>query len=173
MKKDMWSIEKIENQELVDFIKKGDFFSTPFLLNINFEVIKDGEWADTYATDCNSDVYADWQMLWDEELDRLGVYDEITSHIEWKISDFIDENFHYELNFNGALQKVRYDEESQTSLLFNNMEGDLFRLLQCEALGKTSLFIEKVKQAYLNNGFPCGWKGSYPNGKLIVFSNEN
>jgi len=25
---------------------------------------------------------------------------------------------------------------------------------------------------FQHNGFPCGWKGDYPEGKMIVFSNE-
>lgn len=169
----MWSIDKMKNQGLVEFIKRGDFFATPFLLKEEpyFEVITDGDWAETYARDCNSDAYADWQTLLDEEFYAL-CGDEISPHMEGKISDFVDENFHYGLNFHKALQKVGYDAETETSFLFNNMEGDLFRLLQCEALGKTSPFVELVKQAYLHNGFPCGWRGNFPEGKLIVFSNE-
>lgn len=170
----MWSIDNIKSQELVNFIKQGDFFATPFLLSdSNFKVIDDGKLAEEYARDCNSDEFCDWQSLWDNELCNLGVYDEISGHIEHKINQFMDEHFHYEQNFHNALQKIGYDELSQTSFLFNNMEGDLFRLLQCETLNKTSVFIELVKQTYLNNGFPCGWIGNYPNGQLVVFSNKS
>lgn len=106
-------------------------------------------------------------------MDKLGVYDEINSHVEHKISQFLDEYFDYHKNFNGVLKKIGYDESTETSFLFNNMEGDLFRLLQCDALEKSSHFIHTVRQAYLNHGFPCGWSDIYPKGKLVVFSNEN
>lgn len=168
----MWSIDKIKNQDLVQFIRNDNYFESPFLINsLDFEVIYDGNLAEYFAREY-SDNFSDWQSLWDNELDKLCVYDEISGHIEHKISQFLDENFHYGKNFNGALQKIGYDENTKTSFLFNNMEGDLFRLLQCDALEKSSHFINMVRQAYLNNGFPCGWSDLYPKGKLVVFSNE-
>jgi len=33
-------------------------------------------------------------------------------------------------------------------------------------------FIADNGNKLLQNGFPCGWKGDYPEGKMIVFSNE-
>lgn len=169
----MWSIDKIENQDLVEFIKKGMFFQSPFQgESTDFVVITDGVLAEDYARNSDEELFSDWQSLWDKELDKLGVYDEITSHIEGKIVDFLDEYFHYEKNFNGALQKVGYDAVEELSFLFNNMQGDLCRLLECEAVGKASFFTNLVKKAYLLGGFPCGWSDFYPNGKLVVFSNE-
>jgi hypothetical protein len=29
-----------------------------------------------------------------------------------------------------------------------------------------------IEQAYMDGGWPCGWKGKYPEGKLAVFSRK-
>ena len=33
-------------------------------------------------------------------------------------------------------------------------------------------FIEKQIEVYKNGGFPCGWKGEFPNGVMVVYSPE-
>lgn len=170
----MWSIQQIENDEIVKFLKRKVFFDTPFLLKdvTRFHIITDSETAIDYATNENSDDFSDWQTLWDNELEKAGVYENMTDHIEYKINEFLEKEFNYSKDFSNATNKVGYDEGAKISLLFNNMEGDMFRLLKCVATGKSSSFFDKVREAYLNNGFPCGWDGLYPNGKLVVYSNE-
>ena len=91
---------------------------------------------------------------------------------DMKALDWDENEFNYSKDFSNATNKVGYDEGAKISLLFNNMEGDMFRLLKCAATGKSSSFFDNVREAYLNNGFPCGWDGFYPNGKLVVYSNE-
>ncbi len=42
--------------------------------------------------------------------------------------------------------------------------------------GKAELksnFLELQLEVYKNGGFPCGWDGSYPNGKMLVFIPKN
>jgi hypothetical protein len=33
-------------------------------------------------------------------------------------------------------------------------------------------FFDMVEQAYLDGGWPCGWQGKYPEGKLVVFTSH-
>jgi hypothetical protein len=35
-----------------------------------------------------------------------------------------------------------------------------------------SLLFDRIERAYLDGGWPCGWKGKYPDGQLIVFSRK-
>ncbi|MGY0694933.1 hypothetical protein ACW2QC_19560 [Virgibacillus sp. FSP13] len=35
--------------------------------------------------------------------------------------------------------------------------------------GKTDNFYERVFKVYKEGGWPCGWKGTYPNGEMIAF----
>lgn len=32
------------------------------------------------------------------------------------------------------------------------------------------IFLEKQIEVYQNGGFPCGWKGKYPEGEMVVYS---
>ena len=88
----MWSIQQIENDEIVKFIKRKVFFDTPFLLkdDTRFHVTTDSETAIDYATNENSDDFSDWQTLWDSELEKAGVYENMTDHIEYKINEFLE-----------------------------------------------------------------------------------
>ncbi|MGL4106952.1 hypothetical protein [Clostridium paraputrificum] len=36
-------------------------------------------------------------------------------------------------------------------------------------MGKKNNFFEKIFEAYLSGGWPCGWSGDYQKGKLKVF----
>lgn len=36
--------------------------------------------------------------------------------------------------------------------------------------GSQNIFLEKQIEAYQNGGFPCGWKGEYPEGEMVVYS---
>ena len=94
------------------------------------------------------------------------------SNILSKINHFLEEELNYSKDFCGVTKKVGYDADTGISLLFNNMEGDMLKLLLCVSHNKTSPFIEKMRLIYLNNGFPCGYEGFYPNGKFVVFSNK-
>lgn len=56
----MWSIDKIENQDLVEFIKKGMFFQSPFQgENTDFVVITDGVLAEDYARNSDEELFSD------------------------------------------------------------------------------------------------------------------
>lgn len=35
--------------------------------------------------------------------------------------------------------------------------------------GKTDNFYEKIFEVYKQGGWPCGWKGTYPIGEIIVY----
>lgn len=89
------------------------FCKTIFDKKLDVKVIDDGSLAEYCAREY-SDEFSDWQSLWDSELDKLGVYDEINSHVEHKISQFLDEYFDYNKNFNGVLKKIGYDESTET-----------------------------------------------------------
>ena len=42
-------------------------------------------------------------------------------------------------------------------------------------LWQMTIFLQsgkKILEIYLNGGFPCGWDGHLPEGKIVVFSNQ-
>jgi hypothetical protein len=38
------------------------------------------------------------------------------------------------------------------------------------SLGRSNTFPELLLSAYLAKGYPCGWEGAFPSGRLVVFS---
>ena len=167
----MWNIKDIEYDELVKFLRKEKFYDSPFnIKDDQIKIIHDGNLATYFATNDSGEYFQDWQSLWEEQLVNLNVYE--NSSMLSKINNFLEEELNYSKDFCGATQKVGYDAGIGTSLLFNNMEGDMLKLLLCVAHNKKKPFIEKMRLIYLNNGFPCGYEGFYPNGKFVVFSNE-
>jgi hypothetical protein len=52
----------------------------------------------------------------------------------------------------------------------NDVCADLGNCIQCRGVyGKNDSLFEKMYSAYKSGGWPCGWNGNYPEGKLIVF----
>ena len=56
----------------------------------------------------------------------------------------------------------------------NEIEADLYYCLMSRLImGKDNYFFEQILKAYLSGGWPCGWEGNYPEGKLIVYYPKN
>lgn len=59
----------------------------------------------------------------------------------------------------------------QLADLLDDVASDLYYIAWKRAvLGTETEFFETVFEAYKAGGWPCGWRGSYPTGSLIVFS---
>lgn len=43
-------------------------------------------------------------------------------------------------------------------------------MMNRSVLGPNDLIYERLWQYYLASGYPCGWRGTYPDGELVVFS---
>lgn len=65
--------------------------------------------------------------------------------------------------------KIPLDIEAKLSTLRDELYVDLENALLNEYLGSPSALFEKILSTYENGGWPCGWLGKYPAGKLIVF----
>ena len=57
--------------------------------------------------------------------------------------------------------------------LDKNGDPTIYRLISgTKEIIKENQFINNLLQVYLAGGWPCGWEGEYPKGRLVVFSNE-
>ena len=52
------------------------------------------------------------------------------------------------------------------------MKRDFRTLFNCYTSEVFPELWKDIFTVYLHNGFPCGWEGEYPEGRLVVFSNE-
>ena len=54
--------------------------------------------------------------------------------------------------------------------LDKEIPGILCYIVHCRIImGKQNQFFEMLFKVFQSGGYPCGWKGKYPEGKLIVF----
>ncbi len=51
-----------------------------------------------------------------------------------------------------------------------NIPGILSSIIHCRiVMGKSHVFFEKLFKIFVSGGYPCGWSGKYPEGKIIVY----
>lgn len=62
--------------------------------------------------------------------------------------------------------------EHQIDVIHETMNLDITMILKCYANGYFSPLWNEIMNIYLDGGFPCGWEGEYPQGQLVVFSNQ-
>ncbi|MDR0481061.1 MAG: hypothetical protein LBG66_04150 [Gallionellaceae bacterium] len=56
------------------------------------------------------------------------------------------------------------------SKMFNDIEADLLNCcINIYVNGQNKLF-DRMWEIYSQGGWPCGWKGEYPEGQLVVYS---
>ena len=70
--------------------------------------------------------------------------------------------------FNGADEKWT---QHGVCLLQELMMRDMKIILNCYSNEYFPSLWQDILEVYLNNGFPCGWNGRYPEGQMVVFSN--
>ena len=62
------------------------------------------------------------------------------------------------------------DEKVPT--LMDSLFDDFLYIIFNDYSNMNNHFFNNLLQVYLAGGWPCGWEGEYPEGRLVVFSNE-
>jgi hypothetical protein len=129
-------------------------------------ILTDVDVAFKYASDDSFESFDEWETVSDSP-------DLFPENFEWK--SWIDHNLlesnYFSLtskDFNGADTKWT---KSGICLLYELMHRDVRILLNCYANNFFPDIWNDILDVYLNDGFPCGWQGTYPQGELVVFSN--
>lgn len=157
------------SKPLVEFLEKDSYFDVKFnnTDEDKFYVIKDAKLAVDIMTDKDCEEYDDWEIFpFSEEVFPSG-YENI-----YRIEVKLDKINYFNLEkkqFNGAEIKIKNEN---ADLLIDLMKRDFRTLFNCYTSGVFPELWKDIFTVYLNNGFPCGWEGMYPEGRLIVFSNE-
>ena len=107
------------------------------------------------------DEYYTWNDL--KELEMANIRDKIYKHENYKI-------------INEELRKIGIKNISKIAIsneckeVWDDVYNDLIDCIKVRAIiGEKDNFFEKIFQVYLSGGWPCGWDGDYPNGKLKVY----
>ena len=153
-------------QPVVDFLSSDSFFSRPY----------DGDREKFIVTTSPEEARYLLGREWDE-------WEEIIDTQQF--SDLEDFDWHYLIgaklintNCLGALDKdfhgvdKKLTIEGVVNLLEETMPDNMRILLNCYANNYIPEIWKDILYVYQHNGLPCGWKGDYPEGKMIVFSNE-
>lgn len=165
---DLNNVENInlKNLEILnetrELISRIELFIPQNENNNNFKIINDFEQAYIYGlgdeswTDFREDRVANLKG----EIYKYNNYREISKAIfNSKICNIRDIYPKFNNRYLEQLEEIR-----------NEMEADLsFCLTSRLIMGKNNYFFEKIFKAYLTGGWPCGWEGDFPEGKLIVY----
>lgn len=162
-------IEIGENTDLVtevlDFVDSGMLLKPSGQFASESEVITDLEVAKKYAWD---EVYGEEEFTWadlrSEKMSEVWevIYsdDEKYSKVDSKLSGILDEISY--------VIRSRLDQSHKELLddIVSDIKGCLFsRAVQ----GKDNEFFENILSIYLKGGWPCGWKGKWPIGDVLIY----
>lgn len=150
-------------EEVMDFIRNNKMFNKNNVHVNNLEVINDFNEAQNLAwSQDSSEVDTVWEYVKSQEAESIveKVYnlDLVTQQDD--LYDFFSEHDNYSNDFL-SFDYIDINEE---------VEGDLTMCaLNRLVNGKTDNFYEQIFEVYKQGGWPCGWKGAYPIGKIIAY----
>lgn len=161
-------------KELLDLINGEKFLAGSYQAGSDEIVVNDPDDAITFACDQDVDVikgeeYQYWTNLLEnhartgEQMDKeeeLGLGREFN-----KISETI-----YNERIISAINEKAESLEIPDSLI-DVICGNFYNFLMNEVLlEEQSSFDKSLYDVYKKGGIPCGWKGSYPDGSMLIFS---
>ncbi len=159
-----WEQLQLDAAEFIAFLEQGNFFSQPFTTTKNYRITTDAEEARIIA----GRYFSQREDVFDS---KAG----FPENFEWDMGSIehkLQKNHYFEYaskNFNGADRKLTVHG---VSILLETMDIDIGYIFQCYFNDYFPELWKEILEIYMNNGFPCGWEGEYPQGRLVVYSNE-
>ncbi|MCR6476090.1 hypothetical protein NU688_07975 [Variovorax sp. ZS18.2.2] len=161
-------------QELFELIESDKFLAGKYLAKQNEIVIKNPDDAVIFACDQDVDIVkGEEYQYWTNILENHA-----------RTEERVDEKENLGLNreFNDLSEKI-FDEKIMSAInekaealgipepLIDVIVGNfLIFLMNRVLLREQSSFDESLYSVYEKGGVPCGWKGEYPEGSMLVFS---
>ena len=161
-----WDKVLEDANEFISFLEKGDFFNSSFKYKNDYYVITDASLGIDYTTNDSFDDFDEWETVTDTP-DIFPESFEWNDQIKYKLKQKNYFGFENQ-EFNGAKEKWIMGE---ACLIVELMYRDIGIIFQCYA-NDYFLIWKEILEIYLNSGFPCGWDGHLPEGKIVVFSNQ-
>ena len=149
--------------DLVSFLNRKDYFGEKYngLLE-EYLVITDPIQADYYFH-LDAD-YGNWNSIQNSdwgEIEELTSPEFMSESLTFVAENILDES----KSFHGA--------EVVLENLQDNIISDICGFLEFGNIEiHTPPIWQSMKYVYLHNGWPCGWDGDYPRGRMVVFSND-
>ncbi|PDY46418.1 cytoplasmic protein [Bacillus pseudomycoides] len=152
-------------EEVIHFLSSLHLFHNEKVLNHNSIIVNDYERSQ--------------ELAWSQDLDEVeNIWDDIKSLESGEVIGKL-----YEGNLNAVERTLReiiqsasnYQEHFVSNYIeiFEEVMVDLHMCaLNRLVNGKTDNFYERIFEVYKHGGWPCGWKGEYPEGNMIVYMPE-
>ncbi|UIR55068.1 hypothetical protein LZQ00_12340 [Sphingobacterium sp. SRCM116780] len=149
--------------DLVNFLQKEEYFEKPYHgLKDNFLIITDPKVADAYFNNItDAGDWEDIQNSGDWDIDDVPSTEFDSENLKYVSDNFLSKNKKYH-NANDAAENLQ-----------DNMISDFCRMFDfcCMEMDAPPIW-KTIRYVYLHSGWPCGWDGDYPNGRMVIFSNE-
>lgn len=155
-----WEEVLILAKDFVDVISKDVLFDKPFNNTMDCIVTTNVREAFHYATEQLGD-FPEWQ-------DVTSAYGNFPESFAYP--DEIDLELQGRAYFNLEGKDYNGVDEGWDYTLHDMMMEHIEYIFYCYANDHFPPIWEKILQAYLNGGLPCGWSDFPPKGKLVVFS---
>jgi hypothetical protein len=152
-------------QEVADFVCSGRILSGPSTITDQAVVIETG-FDDAMQRAWSQDMpegQLTWKDIRSQEMSK--VYAKSYTFPDFPAID--KELIKLPEFFYRCLRRVLPKEFHE---IMDEIIGDLYSCAFARAVdGKGSSFFEKLLKVYRDGGWPCGWEGAYPDGRLIVY----
>jgi len=151
-------------EEVLKFAQYGQFFSPDFdhpqgVYEISdFEEARKRAWEETYGEE--EYLWTDIRELQMREVRRLSYSISDFDHVREKLSALLGKLTLY----------VARGVTGDYSDVVDDIIADLYNCAFSRAVsGTRNSFFEKIYEVYKKGGWPCGWKGEYPAGLMVVY----
>lgn len=164
----------------MSIIQSDTFFKGKNTANKHAQIIDDKDLAwELYSNESIGDPYYNWVEIKysynflggfkKEELKEkiIDLGDQLTDKESLRLINIFESKY-YEKFYNTITEVL---EEMNLSDFIDFVTNDFYNfLLFYTYLDQKIPFIENEISIYKDGGFPCGWKGNFPNGNFVVFS---
>ena len=154
-------------EEVLDFARSGTILASRIAPNSHLHIIHSLEDVLIYRDPEIPNAEINCAMYWFEikRVDQIK-YRIALSHVPENVRLRLDEDciFHSHAIVQSLTDMIGIHEAEDIA---NDMH--VLALNRC-ACGVIDSFDERLFSIYKAGGYPCGWKGKYPDGQLVVFS---
>lgn len=164
--KERWQSLLTKAKPLVLAIENGEILDRPYTgTDRDTIVTTDSSVAYAALSDPPPEGFVDWEEL----TEGREAFPDNFEWFSWIDRQLLKSNFIEMISKNPQIETIDSNLDF-SSALHELTQRDARILLQCYANDHFPFVWERILKVYLNHGFPCGWKGIFPDGNLLVYS---
>jgi len=152
-------------EEIIKSVEKMDLYKHNSIEIKNILIINDYEKAKFLAYDKQYKMNSENGYSW-VDIRELVMSD--VNGDKYKIKNYNE--FKKKINYIELTIEKNLNIDKKYEETWDDAYADIVNCAICRAIyGKNNSLFEKLYNVYKSGGWPCGWEGDFPEGKLIVF----